>query len=957
MRQRCHRSVRTVSAARVITVIVVATVLLAGIARAGLEVQAVTDDLGEITPGATVRLTLRLDNPSERSVEVVPVVQLPSSWSLVQPAPGIVVAPGARRVVSLIAASSASTPAGPFEINVALVAGADTLAQQRFSGSVRQVRDVRWRVTEQTSGIVLERDMYVLEATLINDGNETLDVLLRGVTNGPASVLVRPDAAALPPGASVDVRVELRLDDPSGFVRQRLRLEAVDRGSGASVASIEATAEFAAAVAFGEERDRRFRLVIDTALQVPDVARGVSGRAFGIGISGGGALDAANSRSLFGSVRLTGTPSLVGNVTYRDGPLTVVAAASTASGFSVRARYGLQDAEASGFVVIEPSAREARIGADYVFSIDEVTRARVAFESDLSVAGSALSGALNTVLGQRVSVNGDGVTERRGGVAFGGSARVSGAGDVGVDVSASADLGAVGVGAFAGTTTSVFGSILRGGASASLGLADVINVPIAFSARVSGLQQTVAGFGPISTSVAWAAGGTLGLGPIAAAASIGERTDAHLVDALTTVTRDVNVAAEALLAAVRFGTQYGLTTETSTAGTTLSVSRFGVRWALPIENSDARGQLDLVRESGIDQDAVIVDERTFSGAFSVTSAIANGTLEPRLTFKTTRSQPGFDEIVGRLAADLAFGDDARLEPAVSFTRTPGLTRFGAQAAWRDRVSDGVTASVAASVSVGGGAPAYTLAGSVSSQLESEQVLRGNVSLAVGGGARTVGFGLGYLVPVGFVSGEFGGVGNVVGRIVDEFRRPVAGVLLELNGLVAATDADGAFRFEGVPVGSYRLGLRDTPSPDVAFTPRLPVQVDVVDAGTQTIVIERTPAATIGGTVQLREMPASPGVIYGSGSPVRDLQAAMQLIVELRNGERSARASVGADGKFEFRGLAAGTYDLVVDASALDDVLYRVEPLRQVVVVQPGARATVLVDLVPLPRSVEIQNGR
>lgn len=957
MTRRCHRSTRAVGATRLLTAIVVAAVVFAGIARAGLDVQAVSDDLGEITPGATVRLTLRLDNPTERAIEVVPVVQLPATWSLVQPAAGITIEPGARRVVSLIATSSAATPAGAFEISVSLLAGADTLAQQRFSGSVREVRDVRWVVTDQTSGIILEGGTYALEATLINQGNETLDVLLRGVTSGPASVQVRPESAALPPGARVDVRVELRLDDASGFVRQRLRLEAVDRDAGASVASVEATAEFAAAVAFGEERDRRFRFVIDTSLQVPDVARGVTGRAFGIGISGGGALDADNTRSLFGNVRFTGAPSLLGNVTYRDGPLTVAAAASAERGFSVRARYDLQDAEASGFLDVEPSAREARIGAEYAFGIDEVTRARVAFESDLSVAGSALSGSLSTVLGQQVSVNANGVTVRRGGVAFGGSARVSGAGEVGVDASASADLGAVGVGAFAGTSTSVFGSILRGGASASIGLADVINVPLAFSARVSGAQQTTPGFGLISTSVAWAAGATLGLGPIAAAASIGERTDAQLVDAITTITRDVNVAAEALLAAVRFGTQYGLTTETSTAGTSMSVSRFGVRWALPIESSDARGQLDLVRETGIDQDASVIDERTFSGVFSVTSAIANGTLEPRLTFTTTRSQPGFDEIVGRFAADLALGDDARLEPAVSFTRTPGLTRFGAQAAWRDRVSDSVSTSVVASVNVGGGAPTYALASSVSSQLENEQVLRGNASLAVGGGTRTIGFGVGYLVPVGFVSGEFGGVGTVTGRIVDEFRRPVAGVLVELNGLVAATDAGGAFRFEGVPVGTYRLSLRDTPSPDVAFTPRLPLEVDVIDAATQTLVIERTPAASIAGTVHVREMPASPGVIYGAGSPARDRLAATQLVVELRNGERSARSTVSSDGRFEFRGLAAGTYEVVVDATALDDALYRAEPLRQVVVVQPGGRATVLVDVVPLPRSVEIQNGR
>jgi hypothetical protein len=176
----------------------------------------------------------------------------------------------------------------------------------------------------------------------------------------------------------------------------------------------------------------------------------------------------------------------------------------------------------------------------------------------------------------------------------------------------------------------------------------------------------------------------------------------------------------------------------------------------------------------------------------------------------------------------------------------------------------------------------------------------------------------FLLLVGGVacdSGEPDIPGTILGQVTGE-GVPLPGVVVELTGpvnRVTETDAEGRYRFEGVPSGAYVVSVRNLP-PDAAFP-----------------AVSRTASLTRGSTLGvdfqgnfIRTASIS-GVVQARG------QGVSGVAVNLA-GPDAATATTGNGGTFSFPALRAGFYEVVISGfpSSITFV-----STRSTVTLQPG----------------------
>jgi len=173
-------------------------------------------------------------------------------------------------------------------------------------------------------------------------------------------------------------------------------------------------------------------------------------------------------------------------------------------------------------------------------------------------------------------------------------------------------------------------------------------------------------------------------------------------------------------------------------------------------------------------------------------------------------------------------------------------------------------------------------------------------------------------------------GTVRGTVTVE-GSPLAGVTVDLDGprtsgLIARqsdqTAADGTYRFDDVPGGSFVVEVRDIPG-DVTF-PAVAEPATVVSEG-QTVTVDfegvffRTSEIT--------------GTVTASGAPVADVTVTL-------SGTESRTAETDPEGRYRFSGLRAGDF-IVSIAGGFDEADYTFEETERAVSVE--VRESVQVD--------------
>jgi len=158
-------------------------------------------------------------------------------------------------------------------------------------------------------------------------------------------------------------------------------------------------------------------------------------------------------------------------------------------------------------------------------------------------------------------------------------------------------------------------------------------------------------------------------------------------------------------------------------------------------------------------------------------------------------------------------------------------------------------------------------------------------------------------------------GTILGQVTGE-GAPLPGVVVELTGpvnRVAETDAQGRFRFEGIPTGAYVVSVRNLP-PDAAFP-----------------AVSRTASLTPGSTVNVDFQGNFIRTASISGAVRARGQGVGGVMVTL-SGPDASTVQTGSGGSFSFPALRAGFYEVVISGFPTSITF---GSTRSTVTLQPG----------------------
>lgn len=963
--RRSTRSARATLRAAVCALACVLALALTSSATA-INVTSSEQDVGAVEPGRVITLTLVATNDTATTIEIVPQVAAPPGIEILQVPGGVRINAGERRVIAVLARARSTAAAGAFEVPVRLIHGDSIVAELVYTGIVRERRTLTWTQSEAPAALVTSGG-YTVRGVIENTGNVTRELRIDTITSDGASVSVDPNQITLPPGTAQDVTINVTANGrTAGVTQHRLRVRIVDTASRDEDITFDVNTSFAQAVAFGPDVTRQLRFVLEASARTSDIRR-LSVADLSIAIRGGGLIAEQDGASLFGSLLISGAPSVDGRIIYTDDPWRVEigrnVGAADGGGLGVIVTYLIGDAEIEG--TIGASGRAIgldRVGVTYRTDIDDVTRANIALSATIGPeSATTISGGISSVLFRDAQATAEEAAEQStafAGVNVSANASIATGGGATLAAAASTAFGAFSLAADAGTSFSDGETSTSVGGSAGVSFAELTGVPLNASARVARSTVSVPGFGTALESTTYGAAAALGAGPIGIGAAFAQRSDINRIDGIVgqlaeTVFR-VSVAGGASTSLLGLRTR----NETVSDGSLATALTASYQWTAQAGAAELGSDVSLTRTREVDAFGRDEREQRLDGRFELSTDLERGRLEAVLRLSDTRLVRGLDRLTGTLGIDVPSADgDSSVRPAIGIDRSPDATEYSGSLDWRGNLDQRTSATLRASAAIGGTLGArLTLSNTLSVRFADGERLTTNIGLDRITGQLRVSAGVGYAVPFGYEIGRFPGYGSVAGRVLDEFNRPVAGLVLAIGQVIVVTDSEGFFGFENVPEGEYDLIVRPDQTQGFAFDPPLPIVVTVQDDRATSVTVRRLPAGGLRGSVQLAEPTPTPGFIFGSGDSARDAQVTTGLPVTLvRDGVNVQRTVSGVGGIVRFDGLAPGLYEIVVDDSNVNAALYRVEPTRQSVSVQIGVDTPFSVTIVPQPRRIELQN--
>ncbi|MDD5713223.1 MAG: carboxypeptidase-like regulatory domain-containing protein, partial [Smithellaceae bacterium] len=228
----------------------------------------------------------------------------------------------------------------------------------------------------------------------------------------------------------------------------------------------------------------------------------------------------------------------------------------------------------------------------------------------------------------------------------------------------------------------------------------------------------------------------------------------------------------------------------------------------------------------------------------------------------------------------------------------------------------------------------------------------------------------YTIPFGIPVSRKMTLAVVEGHVVSELDgRPLAEVLVTLNGFSAVTDREGRFRFNSVIPGAYYLNV-DLSAVGKGLVPCREMPLPIEAAGGRDVDLELpvTKAASLSGQLRMYrfenghdDRPPARELFVGEdgrgsslGSPTSTIVAAACLsdtIVELRQGDEVKRRLTDSQGRFCFEELRPGKWSLAVEDGKIPGNYY-LEQSPCEVTLAPGDREERPLKILPRKRTIQ-----
>jgi hypothetical protein len=201
-----------------------------------LEVRALNAFV-EAWPRQPITLLARVTNNSERSLHMIPSVQVPDGWCQVLPAPPMILEAGETHTAVVTLLPVATAAAGDYSIRLeynspGFLWSADTCF------TVHLMPDTTIDASLLNAPTYASNEPYLVEFVVHNSGNASHSLYLRTEENLGFKTHVEPTSLDLSPGASATVVLRAEVDDRYGVARQhRVQLIVSDRESSKALAT------------------------------------------------------------------------------------------------------------------------------------------------------------------------------------------------------------------------------------------------------------------------------------------------------------------------------------------------------------------------------------------------------------------------------------------------------------------------------------------------------------------------------------------------------------------------------------------------------------------------------------------------------------------------------------------------------------------------------------------------
>ncbi|MBL0062060.1 MAG: SPOR domain-containing protein [bacterium] len=231
--------------------------------------------------------------------------------------------------------------------------------------------------------------------------------------------------------------------------------------------------------------------------------------------------------------------------------------------------------------------------------------------------------------------------------------------------------------------------------------------------------------------------------------------------------------------------------------------------------------------------------------------------------------------------------------------------------------------------------------------------------------------LSYQLPVGIPIGRKRDQGSLQGRIYD-IDNPTAGgipgALLRVGDRTTLSDKNGKFVFHSLSRGVHYLQIENAAfGLDRVPMERMPIELNIVGARTESIDLKIAKSCTISGNVSVyghRDENTERGILVESGTAdslaqrTRELQPLRGLAdcnLALSNGDEMITATTASDGSFAVRKLRPGVWTVTMRTTNLPDY-HRLEQETYTVTLNPGESEKIELRVIPRARRLLIKSS-